>query len=247
MGEFKKEYKFYKYGQWAYKKLYNIYQPIYFSWKRKKDSNKINFLKEYVKPGMTVVDIGANIGFYTTIFLKLVGKNGKVYAFEPDALNFKHLVRNTEKYANAVNNNTAVSDKSGKIKLYRYALNVEFKTYDIGESTDFVEIDCITLDDYFKNGEQVDVVKTDTEGFDYSVINGMKELVRRSKNIVLITEFWPYMLDRAGVDPGEFINGIKQMGFTTLKFVDEKAEFTYEKMVSERYTLTDIIAIKSSE
>jgi len=195
---------------------------------------------------MTVVDIGANIGFYSMIFLKLVGEKGKVHSFEPDTLNFNHLVANTNKYKNIFTNNVAVSDKSGKIKLYRYPLNVEFKTYDMmGESSDFTEIDGVSLDDYFKNGESVDVIKTDTEGYDSFVVAGMKELVKRSKNIVLITEFWPFMLKQSGIHPGEFITQLKDMGFA-VKFVDEKAEHIYEKMIDERYYLTDIIAIKSS-
>jgi FkbM family methyltransferase len=242
----KKEYKFYKFGELAYKKAFGLYQPIYFYWKRKKDKEKIDFLKEYIKPGMSVVDIGANIGFYSTILLKMVGEKGKVYSFEPDSLNYKHLVSNTRKFKNSVTSNVAVSDKSGKIKLYKYELNVEFKTYDMmGESTEFTEIDCVALDDYFKNGDTVDVVKTDTEGYDYFVINGMKELIKRSKNLVLITEFWPFMLTKSGVKPGDFIQQLKDMGFK-LTFMDDNAEKIYDDMVTERFYYTDIIAVKSS-
>lgn len=188
--DIKNEYKFYKFGELLYKKAFNLYQPIYFFWKGRTDKDKIKLLKEYIKPGMKVVDVGANIGFYSMFFSKAVGEKGKVYAFEPDGGNFKHLVSNLRKYENAVPNNAAVSDKTGKIKLYRYPLNVEFKTYDMmGESSDFTEIDCVSLDDYFKNGESVDVIKTDTEGYDYFVINGMKELIKRSNKLVLITEF----------------------------------------------------------
>lgn len=240
----KNEYKLYKFGELIYKKAYELYQPVYFFWKGRTDKEKINFLKEYIKPGMTIVDVGANIGFYSRFFLKTVGEKGKLYAFEPDQTNFKHLTSNIGKFKNAVANNVAVSDKSGKIKLYRYALNVEFKTYDMmGESSDFTEIDCVSLDDYFKNGEPIDVIKTDTEGYDYFVINGMKELVKRSGKLVLITEFWPFMLDKSGVNPRKFIAQLREMGFT-LKFMDPKAEEICEKMIGERFYYTDIIATK---
>ena len=242
----KGEYKFYKFGELAYKKVFGLYQPIYFYWKNRKDKEKIDFLKNYIKPGMSIVDIGANIGFYTRLLLKMTGEKGKVYSFEPDSNNFKHLQDNTRKFKNSVSNNMAVSDKSGKIKLYKYALNVEFKTYDMmGESTDFTEIDSVSLDDFFKNGETVNVVKTDTEGYDYFVINGMKELIKRSKDLVLITEFWPFMLAKSGVKPGEFIQQLKDMGFV-LTFMDAQAEKIYDDMVTERFYYTDIIAIKSS-
>ena len=99
------------------------------------------------------------------------------------------------------------------------------------------------MDDYFKNGEPIDVIKTDTEGYDYFVINGMKELVKRSGKLVLITEFWPFMLDKSGVNPRKFIAQLREMGFT-LKFMDPKAEEICEKMIGERFYYTDIIATK---
>ena len=242
--DIQKEYKFYKIGEWLYKKAYNLYKPTYFSWKRYKDRDKIKFLEEYIKPGMTLVDIGANIGFYSTLFLKMVGEKGKVYSFEPDKLNFKHLLSNTKKFKNSIPNNLAVSDKTGKIKLYHFPLNVEFKTYDNGESTIFTEIDCVSLDDYFKNGESIDVLKMDTEGYDYFVISGMKELAKRSKRLVLIAEFWPFMLNKAGVTPEKFISQLKDMGFT-ITFMDPVENYSYEEMVKNRYFYTDILAIKS--
>src|SRR5580658_3980804 len=145
----KKEYKFFKLGELAYRKAYTLYQPIYFYWKAHKDRDKIKLLKEYIKPGMTVVDVGANIGFYSVLFSNMVGQTGQVHCFEPEEKNFKHLVANTAKLKNVTANNAAVSDKSGKIKLYRCDINVDHQTYDNGEGRDFTEIDCVSLDDYF--------------------------------------------------------------------------------------------------
>ncbi len=242
----KKEYKFYKFGELAYKKAYNLYQPVYFTWKAYRDRDKIKILQEYIKPGMTVVDIGANIGFYSRLFLQLTKGKGSVHSFEPDKDNFRHLVSNTKKYKNSFANNMAVSNKSGKIKLYRYPLNVEFKTYDMmGESTEFTEIDGISLDDYFKKGESVDLLKTDTEGYDYFVVQGMKEVIKRSKNLVLISEFWPFMLHKSGVEPRRFLSELREMGFT-ITFVDAQAEQVCDNMITERFYYTDIIATKSS-
>ena len=51
---------------------------------------------------MRVLDLGANIGFYTVLFSKLAGKNGKVFAFEPDAKNYKYLEGNTKTLHNVI-------------------------------------------------------------------------------------------------------------------------------------------------
>ncbi len=241
----KKEYRFYQFGESAYKKAYKLYQLAYFFWKGRKDRKKIKLLREYIKPGMTIVDIGANIGFYTTIFLKLVGEKGKVYAFEPDELNFQHLLANTATHKNAINNKTAVSDKSGKIRFYPCDINVDHQTYDNGEGRPFTEIDCVSMDDFFNNGQPVDLLKTDTQGFDYFVISGMKELVKKSKHFILITEFWPFGLNKAGTDPGEFIAQLKEMGFV-LTFMDTRGEHEYRQLIDDWSYYTDIIAIKKS-
>lgn len=241
----KKEYSFYKLGELAYKKAYKLYQPIYFFWKGRKDSKKIKFLNDYIKPGMTVVDVGANIGFYSVLLSKMVGEKGSVHCFEPDNNNFKHLVSNTGKYKNIFANKSAVSDKSGKIKFYHCDINVDHQTYDNGEGRAFTEIDCVSLDDYFKNGQTVDLLKTDTQGFDYFVISGMKEIIKKSKNFVLITEFWPFGLNKAGTPPGKFIAQLEEMGFE-LTFMDAKGKDSYEQLKDDWNYYTDIIAVKKS-
>ncbi len=236
-----KEYQIFRLGELTYKKAYTLYQPVYFLWKRYRDKELIKFLKKYVKPGMTVVDVGANIGFYSVLFSKLVGEKGSVHAFEPNRDNFRHLVSNTRKLKNVFVNNAAVSDKTGKIKLYQFDSNVEHQTYDNGEGKNFIEIDCISLDDYFNKGESISLIKTDTEGYDYFVINGMKETIKKQKNLVLTTEFWPWGLSKAGVEPKKFILLLKELGFD-ITYTDPKAEHEYEQMVGNRYFITDILA-----
>ncbi len=82
------------------------------------EREEIDFLKRVVKPGMVVLDIGANIGFYTRIFSKLVGKEGRVYAFEPERNNYRNLKKLCRDLNNVTLNNVAVGEKNGKIKLY---------------------------------------------------------------------------------------------------------------------------------
>jgi len=76
--------------------------------------------KKIVNDGDVVLDIGANIGYYTLIFAKLVGKNGKVYAFEPEPNNLAILKKNIEinGYKNIEVIDKVVSNKNGTVKLY---------------------------------------------------------------------------------------------------------------------------------
>ena len=77
------------------------------------DRFEIECLKQLIKEGDTVVDLGANIGYYTLILAQLVGKSGHVYAFEPEPSNFEILSKNVKenKHDNVTLVQKAISDK----------------------------------------------------------------------------------------------------------------------------------------
>jgi tRNA G37 N-methylase Trm5 len=79
-----------------------------------------DLIKKEIDRGDVVLDLGANIGYYTLLFAKKVGDEGRVYAFEPDPTNFSLLKKNVEinGYRNVVLIQKAVSNKNGKLKLY---------------------------------------------------------------------------------------------------------------------------------
>ena len=171
---------------------------------------------------MVVVDIGANIGFYTSLLSKLVGNEGYVHAFEPDVRNYKRLSVNSIKLKNVYLNNCAIGPKTGKIRLYKsYNLNTRHQTFDDNENRKYVEVECSSIDDYFKNNEKVDFIKIDIEGYDYFAIIGMKETIRRSNNAIILGEFCPLMLEKSGINPSEYIEFFEKEGFF-LKFFNLK-------------------------
>ena len=75
---------------------------------------------DLVKPGDTIVDAGANFGYYTIIGSPLVGDKGKVYAFQPDPTNFELNQRNVRLngLTNVVLEQKALSNRKGTLKLY---------------------------------------------------------------------------------------------------------------------------------
>ena len=77
-------------------------------------------MREILKPGMVVLDIGANIGYHTLISSKLVGNTGKIYSFEPEPHNFKLLLKNIEinEFKNIIPINKALSNNIGSTKLF---------------------------------------------------------------------------------------------------------------------------------
>jgi len=230
----------FKTGNILYKYAYPIYKPVYFLYKIKSDKKKIEQLKQIIKPGMTILDIGANIGFYTKFFADLVGESGKVYAFEPEELNFKRLKRIISKYKNVVIEKAAVGNESGNIKLYHSRdLNVDHQTYDIGENREVSEIRSVALDDYFAKDEIIDFIKIDIQGYDYFAISGMKKTIARSEKLTMLGEFWPFGLIKAGVHYNDYISLLQELGLNLEFYCSVDDQKNFEKKSEDQFFYTD--------
>lgn len=202
-----------KLGDFLYKNVFPVYNVIYPYFKRRQDKQEIALMKKYIQTGDVVLDIGANIGFYTKILSELVGENGKVYAFEPDNTNYGYLMENAGHLKNVVFFNKAVSDKTGKITLYHSdLLNVDHKTYATENYTSTTEIDCVAIDDVVP-GHKVDFIKIDIQGFEYFAFKGMENVFAKMENLKIVTEFYPYGIKKSGISSTDFINLLLQYNF----------------------------------
>lgn len=174
-------------------------------------------IKKQIKYDDVVLDLGANIGYYTLIFAKLAGQNGKIFAFEPDPGNFSLLQKNLQinHYHNVTVINKAVSDKNEKIRLYLSENNQgDHRIYDSFDDHQSVEIETIRLDDYFENYPgKINFIKMDIQGAEGGAVKGMIQLLQKNRNLKIVTEFWPGGLKRFGVEPGEFLNLLTNQGF----------------------------------
>lgn len=212
------------------------------------------FLKNEIKKGDTVLDLGANIGYYTLLMARLVGKEGKVYAFEPEPDNFELLTKNvkTNGYTNVVLEQKAVSNKSGKVKLF---LSEEHKSDHqiIGstENRNFVEVDAVSLDDYFNNSEQISFIKSNIQGAEGLAIQGMSDIFRRSENMKMIVEFFPLLLKNIDVEPSSFLEMLSNSGFSFYEINSSKYEVKsmnslelLQKYTPEKQNGTGIVCVK---
>lgn len=201
--------------------------------------------KKKIKKGDIVVDIGANIGYYTLIFARCVGSEGTVFAFEPDPRNFSLLKKNVEEngYKNVVLVDKAVSDTTGKARLYICKSNAgDHRTYDADDNRQAIDIQTVSLDDYFKeyNGK-IDFIKMDIQGGEAKAIAGMSCLLKKNNCIKLLTEFWPAGLTESGVEPRECLNALTGMGFELFEL--DKRQNTIKPVavddLLERYSQKD--------
>jgi len=214
-----------KLGNFLYKNAYPLYKSMYSVFKNKQDASEIALLKKHIKPGQTILDVGANIGFYAKILSQLTGPNGKVHCFEPDATNFQHLKVETAGLTNIVINNKAVGPKTEKIKIYTSKnLNVDHRTYKPEEYDREIEIDAISMEDYFDVNVKVDFIKIDIQGFEMEAMKGMHTLLKANHHIKMISEFWPYGLRKAGSSVSDYYNFLKNMNFNIELLKEDKLE-----------------------
>ena len=192
------------------------------------EPTETEIVKSNVKKNDIAVDIGANVGYYTLLMAQLVGKNGKVYSFEPDPVNFQLLKKSVEinEFENVILIQKAVSDTNEKVKLFLgdddRAIN---RIYDakLGDAKESIEVDSITLDEYFReNNELFNFIKIDSEGSEVKIINGMQELISENRKLVMMTEFFPFLMQKSGNDSGQYLKLLEKAGFCLYDILDKE-------------------------
>lgn len=197
-----------------------------FSTKEAYEPFETELLKKLIHKGEVVLDIGANIGYYTLLFAGLVGQEGKVYAFEPYPANFSLLKRNIR--ANGFPGVTAVpravSRQTGEGRLYLSRVNHgDHRLYDSGDGRKSIEVETVALDDFFKDSEEkIDWIKMDIQGAEGGAIQGMPLLLQRNETLKIVTEFWPFGLQHFGTDPQRYLQLLREHGFHLWNIDEEK-------------------------
>lgn len=157
-----------------------------------------SLLEVLALPERTVVDVGANIGYYMTLISESVGSEGKVICFEPDPNNLVELKRNKNK--NNISNveivESAVGDKNKKVS---FTEGINGKVEDKG----CVKVPQVTLDSWLE--EPVDAIKIDVEGYEGAVLEGATSTIDCTHPNLLV-EIHPWLsTDHSHKDIFEFL------------------------------------------
>ena len=167
---------------------------------------RILFEKEVSKSNV-VYDIGAHVGFYTLLASELVGKGGKVIAFEPVFRNLKYLKKHLEinQCDNVIVIEAAVSDKSG-ISHFNEGRNSSMGH--LSEDGDLT-VNTVSIDELVGNGKipAPDYIKIDVEGAELRVLKGAKStLSNYSPKIFLATH--RHIVPNVHIDCCDFLTSL---------------------------------------
>jgi len=175
-------------------------------------------LGRLVRPGMTVVDVGSNLGLYTVLLSRLVGPTGQVVAFEPDPALFALLERNCARNGCGNVRSRRVALGSGRARLAFSQLLVNAGDNHLGDAAGrpfrrSVEVEVQPLDEAAPSLAP-DLVKIDVQGWELHVLRGMTGMLDRNPHVALYLELWPGGLHRAGDSPDELVAFLLRHGFT---------------------------------
>lgn len=156
-----------------------------------------SWFTNHIQEGDFIVDVGANCGYFTMLFKRLVGKSGRVVAYEPNPV-YVSLLENTRR-----SNNTqfeiepvALSDSAGTIDLaypgeYTGSASI-VSAFDPKWGIEHtIEVSTSTLDDDFAGMDTPNFIKIDAEGAEELILKGGRELINRHDAPVLILEYTP--------------------------------------------------------
>jgi FkbM family methyltransferase len=221
-------------------------------------------IKRLMRPGMTVLDIGAHVGYYACLCAKLAGSDGRVIAFEPHPRNRAYLMRNTERFGNVQIVPVAAAEQAGSAELYDYLMmsasgslhydeslrdtqRSQVSAHDIAPrlSADFqpqtftvrtAPVDACLAE---LGVERVDLIKMDIEGAELGALRGLTRTIQQSPDVALVMEYNPMGLQAFEHDPLHVIPEVLRMGFQQVYAIERDAslrELTHDDAAIQQLT-----------
>jgi len=179
---------------------------------------EIEFFYKCFEPCMNFVDVGANVGLYTGMALRKKNQNAFVLSIEPDLQSVKFLKKTI-----ASNNNKnvflcsiAASDKKDKIFLYKNSQNKgDNRIYPDSILDECDAINSDTIDNLCKihRIKKIDFIKIDVQGAEFKALSGGSQILAKSPDCILMTEFWPEGLSKCNSSPEDLLIFLQELGF----------------------------------
>ena len=175
------------------------------------DSTLTGLMESVLQPGMTFVDAGANIGYFSVLGSRLVGPQGRVYSVEPDPLNLTILRANLERHecSNVTVLPLAAWSERAELDFHRPA--EDGATARVGQDDGSgARVPADRLDALVEG--PVDYVKVDCELSDHVVVRGAEGLFRKNPTMLISVEFCPWLESHLGVTPSQILDQYRDLG-----------------------------------
>ncbi len=200
-----------------------LFLGSYAAYKAALEGRQVRALRAYVPADTSVIDVGANVGFYTRHFIRWVTGSGQVIAIEPDRDNFMQLRRTVERSGKAAVAHlveAAAAESSGPLRLLRNPLHPgDHRIADEG-----IEIPGCSIDDLLRGlyWPTVSLVKIDVQGAEQRVLRGARETLERFRPALFI-EIDDQALSRSGASAAQLLQELSSNGYRAFALADDGA------------------------
>lgn len=212
------------------------------------EQDDVKLFLSLLKPGMHVVDVGANIGFYSIIACKALRGKGKILAFEPSSQNYERLLKNLSLngcrdivtpfnlgLGNKDDEELFLRRDGGYGDAERYVLpenklpNEDLPN--VKEQAESEKINLTTLDAVIEEMRsfKVDFMKMDTEGYEYFALQGARKTLASNPNMILMIECTELGTKRAGHTQQDVYDILNEFGFRCFYWNSEKRVWGKDK------------------
>jgi len=185
-----------------------------------------SLLKVKTHPGMVALDIGADIGYYTLLFASLVGRNGRVIAFEPIPEARKRLEHNIliNGYGNVVISKYALGNREGTVFLEDPLNKSRINLSNVRSRNKSIIVSIRRMDDLLTELKlnSIDIVKIDVEGAEHEVLRGMEHTLREYQPLLII-EVHHELLPLFGSSSEKLLDWISNLGYQITQ-IDQELE-----------------------
>lgn len=196
----------------------------FLSFPRLFERHELQLVATFLKPGMKMVDVGANIGLYSILGNSRVGDAGQVWAFEPSRESYNRLVRNLQlnncscvqpiqlALGDAPDRLSTIACDAGYGDAYRYLLpeTEQGAGASGGEMVRATTLDACAAEYGIK---EIDLIKIDVEGGEYRVLLGARETLSANQNVRVVFESEPDWCERAGCRQQDVFELLRGEGF----------------------------------
>jgi FkbM family methyltransferase len=175
------------------------------------------FFLSVCRPGMTFLDIGANVGYYTALALARTGGDARIVAMEPDPETFQYLLQTVRANPGGAVDCVAraASDHNGVGILHTSRNNRGDSRLYANELADGAcQVPVVRGDDLLEEMRipSVELIKIDVQGYEAHAMAGLEQTIRNSPRLTILSEFWPHGIRTAGRDPHAYLASLAGHG-----------------------------------
>jgi FkbM family methyltransferase len=215
------------------------------------EQDVVAFFQAFLQPGNVVLDLGANVGVFTLLGAKYVGRSGQVHAFEPTPGTFAQLRANVElnNCACVRLNQLAVADKPAKSTFFVYAqcgMNSMRRQEWVGAPIEEITVDAVSVDDYVDvHGlNRVDLIKIDVEGAELMVLDGASRVLTGPNAPVLICEFTNKTTSGFGYRAAAIRERLESLGYRLYRWNCKERRLVSEPVARNYEIYANLVCMK---